>query len=445
MGCKLNLADTEILAQEFWRAGFQVSLAGAGAPDIYVLNTCTVTHVADRKARHLLRMARRHFPGALVVAVGCYGARAPQELSAIDGVDLVLGNAEKQSLVGTVAARLGAGPCAEATVAEEGLAAAGLLRTAIVPGQSRAFVKIQEGCNDHCSYCIIPKTRGASRFLPPNQVVAEIRAREDAGYREVVLTGTQLGDYGIPMPGSRRADADPRDQGSEGSPLAALLRRVLAETSIPRLRLSSIQPQDVTPALLELWRDPRLCPHVHLPLQSGSDGVLARMRRRYTAQEYHRAVACIRAVAPGVSITTDVITGFPGETEADFSATLALCEAEAFAAIHVFPYSPRAGTLATRWEGVPPESVKRHRTTALLELAQRSKWSHQARFIGAVLPVLWEERRRAPEVSDRPVWQGLTDNYLRVYASAQGDLAGAIVPTVMLRSEAAGMIGEPRR
>ena len=443
MGCKLNLADTEILAQEFRRAGFQV-VPPDGDLDVFVLNTCTVTHVADRKARHAIRAARRRFQRAFLIATGCYAQRAAHDLQELSEVDLVLGNTEKQALVERVVAQFSHRWLFANASDSEGLIDEGLpLRTAIVPNQTRAFVKIQEGCNDYCSFCIIPKTRGASRFFSPDQVVAAVQEREAAGYQEVVLTGTQLGDYGIDAPGSRRRGPDLRDQGSQGGPLALLLKRVLRESGISRIRLSSIQPQDVTPDLLDLWQDDRLCRHFHVPLQSGSDSILDKMRRRYTAGEFVAAVLRIRAALPDVSITTDVIVGFPGEGEADFAATRDLCNSLVLADIHVFPYSPRQGTLAARWTELLPDAVKQERVHNLMAMAQRSKEQHQQHFVGTVRPVLWEERKHVRELAAAPLWHGLTDNYVSVYANYPGDITGAIYQTRLVSSGRLGILGEP--
>ena len=444
MGCKLNLADTALLAQDFVRTGYEVvSPTEADSVDVFVLNTCTVTHVADRKARHLLRAARRRFPDAYMVATGCYAQRVPEELSRLSEIDLVAGNTSKPTLVDLVT---------------EGFKARGrgsadfppLLspdtdlppRATFLPHQTRAFVKIQEGCNDYCSYCIIPKTRGQSRSFSADPVVAEVRAKEAAGYQEVVLTGTQLGDYGIDSPGSRGRGPDRRDQATQGEPLATLLARILRETAIRRIRLSSLQPQDVTPGLLELWHDPRLCPHVHLPLQSGSDAVLREMRRRYTAQEYEDAMERIRAEVPDVSITTDVIVGFPGETAADFDATLALCRSLRFADMHVFPFSPRSGTLAARLKDNVPDRIKQERVRLLLDLAQAGRASYQERFLGSMRPVLWEEEKVTPEVAAKPVWHGLTDNYMRVFARGSQELNGKVLATRLAERVAHGIWGE---
>jgi len=441
LGCKLNLADSELLAQEFAAAGYRVVSSQAGA-QVYVVNTCTVTHVADAKARHQLRAARRSSPGALLVATGCYPERSPSEVAALQEVDLVAGNAQKARLVQLVTEKLaeralGAGPDARPA-----LVAGEPLRTTVSPSLTRSFVKIQEGCNDFCSYCIIPKTRGASRFFDAAEIVAAIEERQRQGYPEVVLTGTQLGDYGIEAPGDRRQGADHRDQATEGNPLAALVQELLRSTSIPRIRISSLQPQDMTPELLSLWADGRLCPHFHLPLQSGAAAVLRKMRRRYSPAEYLDAIERIRAAIPNASITTDLIVGFPGETDADFEATFALCESAEFASMHVFPYSHRPGTLAVRLPGTVLATVKRTRMERLLALAKSCNLDYRQNNIGRVRPVLWEEPSPSSVADGTTRWQGLTDTYLRVYTVDPQPLRSRITPTLLTHTHEDGLWGK---
>ena len=265
-GCKLNQADSEVLARRFISVGYNIVPLGHG-PDIYVLNSCTVTHVADAKARQALRAARRRNPSLTVVATGCYAQRAPDQLRRVEGVDLVLGNFEKSRIVEAVLQARGVTmvSCAEGKE--------GVIRPESF-GRTRAMVKIQEGCNQVCAYCIVPKVRGRERSIPLEELVRQVRQRIGEGYKEVVLTGTQLGSYGFDL--------------TEGTELKTLIEAVLSRTEIERLRVSSLQPQEITPELLELWKDPRLCPHFHMPLQSGSDAVLARMRRRYSGQRVQR-------------------------------------------------------------------------------------------------------------------------------------------------------------
>ncbi len=402
-GCKLNQADSNVLAREFEQAGFRV-VANDEPSDVYVVNSCTVTHVADRKARRSLRAARRRNPGATIVATGCYAQRAPGDLDGLDEVDVVAGNTAKPALVRQVVERMGGAvqPCAVGDDVDMARSPRAV--------RTRAMVKIQEGCDQVCAYCIVPKVRGRERSIPSADIVAEIRRNLERGHREVVLTGTQLGSYGFDL---------------DGETLAGLLRRILRETDVDRLRLSSLQPQDVDDELLELWSDPRLCPHFHLPLQSGSDAVLRRMRRRYTAERYAQAVERIRAAVPAVSITADVIVGFPGERDADFEASYALCESLSFADAHVFPYSVRPGTSAAHYDGQVDPRVKADRVRRLLSLTRQQFADYRRAARGQVRPVLWEEGR-ADGGATR--WYGLTDNYLRVAAASPLDLANTVTP-----------------
>ncbi len=445
LGCKLNLADTELLAEGFVRAGFRIVPTDEPA-DVYVLNTCSVTHVADRKARRQLRATRRSNPDMYLVATGCYAQRAPGDLTVMPEVDLVLGNIDKEQLVAMVVEgvqqrqpvlSLPALPM----ISDDDL----LLRSSVDASQVRTFLKIQEGCNDYCSYCIIPKTRGASRYFEADAIIRMINERAAAGFREVVLTGTQLGDYGIDSPGDRRVGPDHRDQASEGNPLARLLHRILAETEIPRIRLSSLQPQDVTPQLLSLWANPRLCRHFHLPLQSGADPVLTAMRRRYRAAEYDTAVERIRSCYPDASITTDLIVGFPGETDGDFDTTYRRCTDLDFADIHVFPYSERPGTLATRLQGSVAEPAKNERLQRLLSLAAESNRRQLDRSVGSVQEVLWEKEKRVSDATAGAVSHGLTGAYQRVYTDADPTLAGTITRAHIEKTASDGLWGTPLR
>ena len=411
-GCKLNQADSLRLAREFVAAGY-VRVSADGPADVYVLNSCTVTHVADRKARHALRAARRRNPDALVVATGCYPQRAPDDLTALDEVDLVLGNPDKESLVRRVTDLRG--DRLEDWEEEPFMALDG--RTT----RTRAMVKIQEGCDQVCAYCIVPRVRGRERSVPLDDIVADIARCVGEGYREVVLTGTQLGTYGFEWPEISLTD---------------LVKAVLRRTDVQRLRVSSLQPQEISGELLELWGDERLCPHFHVPLQSGSDAVLERMRRRYTSEMYQDAVERVRARVEDVSITTDVIVGFPGETEDDFRRTVELCEAVGFSDMHVFPYSPRPGTSAAVYGGQVAPAVKAERVRTLMALASDQSRRFRGRFIGTERPVLWE---RTVDMSSVEVWSGLTDNYIRAYAPSSEDIANRVTAARLLSVRGDGM------
>ncbi len=388
LGCKLNQAESESLARQLAERGCRVVPPSDGAA-IYILNTCTVTHIADRKSRHLLRLAQRRNPGAFIIAIGCYAERAPRELAQVTGVDMVLGNEEKARLLDILE--------------DQGLISTS---SALLPQmhRTRSLVKVQEGCNQFCSYCIVPLVRGRERSLPLDEAVAEVRARVERGYREVVLTGTEIGSY-------------------RNSP-ELLIQSILIETGVERLRLSSLQPREITAGLLSLWQDSskRLCRHLHLPLQSGSDAVLRRMGRRYSTEDYAQAVARIREAIPDVAITTDVMVGFPGETDEDFAESYRFCQQMAFANIHVFPYSERPCTPATLMPEKIDELVKKERSEQMLKLARESARRFEEQFLGRTMMVLWER-----EVDDG-VWVGLTDNYIRVVAQSKKPLKNWLIP-----------------
>ena len=438
-GCKLNQADSEALARRFVQAGYRV--VGPSEPaDIHIINTCTVTHVADSKARQALRTAHRENPSALVVATGCYSQRAPKELARVEGVGLVVGNSEKDHLVEMVlaargdqlvACAVGEDPPPFFTLSSEQGLSKGLAVQKPSPmsrvkgfGRSRAMVKIQEGCNQVCAYCIVPRVRGRESSIPPEMLVRQVSQRVEEGYKEVVLTGTQLGSYGFDLAGAN---------------LKGLLERLLGETGVKRLRVSSLQPQEITWELLGLWDDPRLCPHFHMPLQSGSDHVLKRMRRRYTAAQYAEAVERVRASVPGVAITADVIVGFPGEEEWQFRESLEIAEKMGFASMHVFPYSVRPGTSAAYMEPRVDERAKRGRMEEMLALAGQQASTFRRRSIGTTRWVLWE---RADVREGRPVYLGLTDNYLKVYTEQDISLLNQITSAQLVAEVGESLLAE---
>ena len=401
-GCKLNQADSQILTRQFQQAGFTIVRSAAQAA-VVVLNSCTVTATSDAKARQYLRRAHRANPDALVVATGCYAQRAKDDLSSMEAVSLVLDNRYKQILVSTVASMFNA----EADPSVENPPAA--------VGRSRAMVKIQEGCDQVCAYCIVPKVRGRERSIPQATLVELVNEHVSRGCKEVVLTGTQLGSYGFDIPGAS---------------LTGMLSGLLLNTTVPRLRVSSLQAQEINGELLDLWDDPRLCRHFHLALQSGSDAVLARMRRRYDATEYQEAVGKIRDVLPGASITTDVIVGFPGESDADFQRTLDLCDRVGFAAVHAFPYSVRPGTSAAYLQDRVSVETKSERMKALMEASKRHASAYRAGIVGGTRPVLWEGRRSTPAGK---VWSGLTGDYVRVVTHSSRLLANEITGVRLVR------------
>ena len=409
LGCKLNQAETELLARQFVEAGHRL-VSSVDEADIYILNTCTVTHIADAKSRHSLRLAHRRNADARLVAAGCYAQRTPQELTQIEGVSLVVGNDEKPNLLRLLCE---AGYLDESTSTHKDYTTndESVFRT-------RAFIKIQDGCNNFCSYCIVPLVRGREKSLPADQVLAEVRHRVSSGAKEVVLTGTEIGSYHY-----------------NGISLKGLLEYILTETDVVRLRLSSLQPQEISPELIELWHDPRLCPHFHLSLQSGSDAVLRRMKRRYSVGDYQEAVSLIRTVLPDAAITTDIIVGFPGETDEEFQESYDFCRQMGFARIHVFPYSPRQGTEATRKPTSLANSARTQRNQNLGALARECAQNYRQRFLGRTMSVLWEKQSGG-------IWSGHTDNYIKVYTRNTEDLRNKLLPAKLLKIYKDGVWGE---
>lgn len=401
-GCKLNQADSSALARRFRSAGYRV-VEDVKEADIYVLNTCTVTSTADSKARQALRAARRANPDAIVVAAGCYPQRASEDLARMPAVNLVVGNTDKDELTSLAIAAHREQAGMDPGYTDEDYqwlyndSGAGNL-----PGRARAMVKIQEGCNQVCAYCIVPRVRGREQSISPERIIRQIQRSVEEGCQEAVLTGTQLGSYGFDLP---------------GTDLKTLVWRVLEETGVPRLRVSSLQPQEIDDELLELWEtNHRLCPHFHIPLQSGSDTILKAMRRRYTTSQFAETVQSIRAMLPGAGITADLIVGFPGEGEPEFEASLAFASEMEFSDLHAFPYSPRPGTSAVYMEGQVPGQVKRERMGVVLEMARKSSLKFRASALGSTRPVLWEGR--AGKAGSQ---RGLTDNYLRVEVGPSED------------------------
>ncbi|MBN1179358.1 MAG: tRNA (N(6)-L-threonylcarbamoyladenosine(37)-C(2))-methylthiotransferase MtaB [Anaerolineae bacterium] len=391
LGCRLNQSEIQELARQFAAAGCAV-VETPGEADVCVVNTCVVTAQAERKSRHVLSALHRQNPHARVAAIGCYPTFAPERLAAAPEIAWSIPNADKERTVALVTG----GEPAPATA----------MRPAF---RTRAFVKVQEGCENHCTYCIVRYLRGPARSWPLDDVVATVRAHVAAGYREVVLTGVNLGAYG-------------RDLGHARS-LHELVAALLERTEVARLRLSSLEPWDVEPDFFGLWEDARLCRHLHLPLQSGCDATLRRMGRRNTTAAYARLVAAARAAIPDLSLTTDVMVGFPGEDAPAFEESLAFVEQMDFARLHVFPYSLRPGTAAARLAGRVPWAVCQERAARMRALGARQAAAFAQRFVGREMTVLWERRRSNGR------YHGLTDTYVTVVARHTDDLCNAITRT----------------
>jgi threonylcarbamoyladenosine tRNA methylthiotransferase MtaB len=399
IGCRLNQAEIEAYARQFRAAGHTL-VASPEEADLAVVNTCAVTSAAVSDSRQKIRQAARAGVGE-IVATGCWATLQPLEAAALPGVRCVIPNSAKDRLAPEVL-----------QLPQEAFDLEPVERQPI-PGarlRTRAFIKAQDGCDNHCTFCITTLARGASRSRPIADVLGDIRAASEAG--EVVLTGVHLGAWGQDLaPGLRLRD---------------LVQAVLEHSAVPRLRLSSLEPWDLEADFFQLWENPRLCRHLHLPLQSGCAATLRRMARKTTPQSFAALVEAARAAAPGIAITTDLIAGFPGESEAEFEASLDFVRQMRFAGGHVFTYSARPGTAAARLPGQSPHSLRKERNARLRAVLAEAEREYQAGFVGQVLPVLWES---AIALGPRG-WQmsGLTGNYLRVNTQAPRDLWNQITP-----------------
>jgi len=404
LGCKLNQAEIERLGRDFEAAGHEV-VGSLAAADLHVVNSCTVTQGAAKGSRQEAGRARRGGWPVRTVLTGCYASGSPEEAARVAGVDLVVPNAEKDRLVEIV------------QEAFPDLPSDPIPCSSFSAGPTRALVKVEDGCNMRCSFCIIPFTRGAQRSRALPEVIAEVRSLLDRGYREIVVTGVQISAWR-----------------SEGGRLGDLVRAILDKTEVPRLRLTSIAPWDLDERLLGLWRDPRLCRHLHLSLQSGSTATLRRMRRPYTAESYLDLLGRVRAAVPGVAVTTDVIVGFPGETEEEFAESLATVEAAGFAKVHVFPYSVRPGTAAERMPDQVPPEPKKERMARMLALADQAERDFQSAHLGLRATVLWERPKDG-------MGQGLTDNYLRVLCPEGAALRNRFSEVELVGLAPEGLVG----
>lgn len=415
LGCKLNESELEAWMRKFSAEGAQIVSDPSGA-DICVLNTCTVTASAARKSRNIARQMARKNPSARLVLTGCYASIAPNEARSMPNVAMVVLNAEKERLVQMTRGLLPTGGCTEAAEGSPFDDPPSIKFTdsnssvGEAAPRTRAFVKIQDGCNMSCTYCIIPIARGRERSRPISEVVAEVQALVNSGYKEIILTGVQISQY----------------RSGNGDLLEDLVAAILHETSVPRLRLTSIAPWDLDGSLLDLFSDPHLCRHLHLSLQSGSDATLRRMRRPYTTGEFAAAVNMIHSRIPDAAITTDVIVGFPGESDDEFEESLAFVERMEFARVHVFPYSARVGTLAAGLAFQVLDATKEMRSRRMQAAANEAARAFASRFIGRTVEVLWEHAEAVHGETHGGQWPGYTDNYLRVVTQSSTPLHNRI-------------------
>lgn len=395
LGCKVNQAETEKMISQFLEAGFELVDLSEEA-DVSIINTCTVTRQADHKSRQAIRRALQK-PGVFVVATGCGVEMASLGRSSIEGVDLAVGNQDKGRLVSLVQSRLNG----EGTKTGMPVPLKPHLHT-------RALVKVQDGCDHFCSFCIVALVRGKPASRPLAEVTKEVEALAQAGVKEIVVTGVNLGKYGQDL--------------ESGPDLIGLLKTILGVDGLGRVRLSSIELNDLTAEFIALFgQNQRFCRHLHVPLQSGSDRILQAMNRGYTAGEYFGKIDQLKAIAPDIALTTDVMVGFPGETDEDFEATRNLIEKIRFRKLHVFRFSPRPGTPAAGFPEQLSEEVKVERSRELIELGARLSWDYLNRFVGRGLEVLVEKKTKDGLLT------GLSDNYIRVCFKGPSHLIGELV------------------
>ncbi|MBQ7972542.1 MAG: tRNA (N(6)-L-threonylcarbamoyladenosine(37)-C(2))-methylthiotransferase MtaB [Lachnospiraceae bacterium] len=418
LGCKVNSYEVDIMQQLLQESGYEIVQFNQKA-DIYVINTCSVTNMADRKSRQMLHKARKLNPEAIVVAVGCFVQADAREASRDEAIDLLIGNNRKKDIVEILEQYMETGN-ADLYLQEEEEVRTYLRKTlgntTVVDVKkadfedakmehtaehTRAYIKIQDGCNRFCSYCIIPYTRGGVRSRRPELVLDEIRGLVSAGYKEFVLTGIHISSYGLDF-----------EQKNPALSLSSLLKEINALPGVERIRIGSFEPMILQEDFVkELSRLDKLCPHFHISLQSGCDATLKRMNRRYDTGEYLSRVKLLREYFPGCAITTDVIVGFPGETEEEFAETVAFLREVSFFEMHIFKYSRRKGTRADVMEHQIPEEIKQKRSNVLLELEQEMSASYRASFMGKALSVLLEEKKT---IGGTEYWIGHSREYVKV-------------------------------
>lgn len=425
LGCKVNQADTASMENLFLRSGHQL-VSFDGEADVYIINTCVVTNTGQRKSRQTIHRAIRKNPNALIVVTGCYPQTAAEEVKAIAGVDMIIGNQDRAQIVQLVEERLAhrqtdtldAVHKLTASTAFEEMAAGD------ITDKTRAFLKIQEGCNQFCTYCIIPYARGPLRSRSLESIRTETQRLISAGFKEIVLIGIHLGCYGKENP--------------DGPTLYDAVKTVLEVPGVQRLRLGSLESVEVEPRLLTLMQeDARFCRHLHLPLQSGCDKTLQAMHRPYTTAKFKTLLADIKTKVPDIAITTDVIVGFPGETEADFETTCKFAESCGFSKMHIFPFSARKGTPAEKFAGAVTETVKKERADILGRIDETMHKTFLQAMVGQNAEVLFEQ----PAGED--YFEGLTGNYQRVFVKSSGrNLSGEILPVKITAFDGEKLLGE---
>lgn len=420
LGCKVNQYESEAIAELFAQKGYEIVDIDEWA-DIYIINTCTVTNFGDKKSRQLIRKVKRQNPEAVVAAIGCYAQTAPDEIKNIEGVNLIIGTKGRKDIVDLV----------ESYVPEMGVVSTvgqiakerefEHLTISKLADRTRAYLKIQDGCSQFCSYCIIPYARGPIRSRDPEDIMDEVKLLAENGFKEIILTGIHVASYGKDL---------------KGVTLLDVIKRVQEQEGIERIRFSSVEPNIVTEEFAsELSKLDKVCDHFHLSLQSGCDRTLKRMNRKYDAAGYERAVEILRKYFPNVAITTDIIAGFPDETDEDFEKSLEFAKKIGFAKIHAFPYSPKRGTPAAVMPNQILNAVKNERTSRLIEASDRMADEFIKSFEGRVMPVLYERE------IEHNIYEGYTTNYIRVLSESSENIKNKILDTEIVSSEDEKAIG----
>ena len=421
LGCKVNQYESEAIAELFAEKGYEIVGIDEEA-DVYVINTCTVTNFGDKKSRQLIRKVKRQNENAIVAVVGCYAQTAPRELMKVEGVNLVIGTKDRAQIVEMV----------ENYKAENGVEnhVSDIMKERVfeplsiqkLANRTRAYLKIQDGCSQYCSYCIIPYARGPIRSRDPRDVLAEVKRLAENGFKEVVLTGIHVASYG-----KDRHDTS----------LLEILRQVHEVEGIERIRFSSIEPNVVTEEFARAMAElPKVCDHFHLSLQSGCDKTLKEMNRKYDTEKYRQAAATLRKYLPEVALTTDIIVGFPGETEEDFQASYAFAREIGFAKIHVFPYSPKKGTPAAARKDQLLNGVKSERSHKFMELSDKMADAFIQAYVGREVEVLYER------AIGEGLYEGHTTNYIEVKATSEKDLTNQICKTRITKAEMEELFGK---
>lgn len=422
LGCKVNQYETEAMTESFENAGYEIVDYSEFA-DVYIINTCTVTNMGDRKSRQIIRRARENNHGALVAVVGCYSQIAPGEVLEIPEVSLVVGTDERSRMVELVEYAMEKEE--KLNMVSDIMKVREFEEMSIksYKSRTRAFLKIQEGCDQYCTYCIIPYARGHIRSRKPDSITAEVKELAENGFKEIVLTGIHVASYG-------------RDLGNTS--LIDIIEKVHEIDGIQRIRMSSVDPNVMTDDFIErLSYLPKICGHFHLSLQSGCDETLKRMNRKYTTGEYRKTVKKLREVFTDVAITTDLIVGFPGETDEEFQKTVDFIGEIAFSGMHVFKYSQRSGTPAAEYINQIKPQVKDARSKVITAIAEKNEEKFKKTFIGRCKSVLYEH----PIHYEQSLFEGLTDNYIRVVSESQEDIRGKIIETTLMELKEDYMTG----